>query len=85
VNRTLLIEKVKAVTAQHLKIDVKDISEDTEFVADLKVDSLNLIELIMLIEESFDAKFPEDESLEIKTIGQAVDKIERSINLSSIV
>ena len=65
-NRTLLLEKVKTITAEHLKIDVKDILEDTEFVADLKVDSLNLIELIMLIEEAFDAKFPEDESLEIR-------------------
>lgn len=83
-NRDIFLEKVKNIVSQQLKINIEDIGEDTEFVADLKIDSLNLVELIMVIEESFNVKFPEDETLEIKTVRQAVDQIEKALANQSL-
>ena len=79
-DRSTILNKVKTLTAQHLKMNVEDIFEDTAFLSDLKVDSLQLLELIVILQESFDIEFPEDELMEITTIRQAVNKIKEGLS-----
>lgn len=82
-NRHEILEKVRAIVSQQLKVSIDDIHENSAFVTDLKADSLNLVELIMTIEESFNLKFSEDESIEIKTVRQAVEQIESRLRVET--
>ncbi|MEE1002355.1 MAG: phosphopantetheine-binding protein [Acutalibacteraceae bacterium] len=54
------------------KVDAEDITRDTKF-ADLGIDSLDVAELVMNIEDEFDIEMEMDQSL--TTVGAVVDKI----------
>ena len=49
----MTIEKVKNLLADHLEMDVNEITEATTF-EDLGVDSLDTVEILMEIEDEFD-------------------------------
>ncbi|CAN6610598.1 acyl carrier protein, mitochondrial [Trichomonascus vanleenenianus] len=51
------------------------ITPAANFVADLGLDSLDVVECLFFIEEEFGIEMPEDEANEIKTVGQAIDYI----------
>lgn len=48
----MTIEKVKDLLAEHLDIDVSEITEETTF-EDLGVDSLDTVEIMMEMEDEF--------------------------------
>lgn len=48
----MTIEKVKTVLAEHLEMDVEEITEETTF-EDLGVDSLDAVEIMMEMEDEF--------------------------------
>ncbi len=56
-----------------------EITRDTSFVNDLNADSLDTVELVMKLEEEFDLEIP-DESVQINTVGEAVDHIEQALS-----
>jgi acyl carrier protein len=49
----LPIEKVRALIADHLHIDVKKVTDDAHFTEDLGADWLDRLELMTLIEDQF--------------------------------
>src|SRR5262249_45341897 len=51
----------------------------TNFIEDIGADSLDIVELIMELEEEFDIQIPDDQAEKIKTVGEAIDYIEREI------
>jgi len=68
-------ERVKAVTAQVLKIDSDQIKADDNFTADLGAESVQSIELVAMFEEEFGIEMDEDAALSVETVGKAVDFI----------
>ena len=50
----MIFEKLCAILAEQFSINEEAITMDTTFVDDLAVDSLDVVELTMAIEESFD-------------------------------
>ena len=62
-----------------LKMDASEISESTEFIADLHADSVDIATIICDIEDAFDIEI-EDEQLEgIETVGDVAERIEDMI------
>jgi acyl carrier protein len=51
---------------------------EASFVDDLGADSLDTVELVMALEEEFDAEIPDDQAEAITTVKQAVAFIEAS-------
>lgn len=51
------------------------LTRDTDFVADLEVDSVSVLDVVMDIEDSYDISIPVNVISEIKTIGDLVDAI----------
>jgi acyl carrier protein len=68
-------ERVKAVTAQVLKIDSEQIKLEDNFTADLGAESVQSIELVAMFEEEFGIEMDEDAALSVETVGTAVDYI----------
>src|SRR6476659_9703694 len=61
-------------------IPADDVQLDKSFVDDLDVDSLSMVEVVVAAEEKFDVKIPDDEVMNLKTVGDAVAFIERAQN-----
>ena len=68
-------EKIKEIIADVLNINADDITMDTTFVDDLGADSLDIFQIIMGIEETFDIEIDNDDAEKIVTVGDAVEQI----------
>ena len=68
-------ERVKKIIVEQLGVDAAEVTPQAHFVNDLGADSLDTVELVMALEEEFDAEIPDDQAEKIQTVGQAVEFI----------
>jgi acyl carrier protein len=71
-----MFEQLKAVIVKHLKVDGDKITENTNLLEDLGADSLDLVEIIMEIENTFGIAIPDEDITKLKTMKDAVAYIE---------
>ena len=58
-----------------LAVDPAKVTPEASFADDLGADSLDLVELVMALEETFDIEVAEDELNGISTVGEAFELI----------
>ena len=76
-----IAEDVKAIIVEKLGVDAAEVTETASFQNDLGADSLDIVELIMEFEKTFDIEIPdEDASDKIATVGDAIKYIEDKVN-----
>lgn len=68
-------EKVKSIVADQLSVAVDEVTNASSFIDDLKADSLDVVEMVMEFEDSFDITIPDDDYDKIRTVGDAIDYI----------
>lgn len=68
-----MLERIKEIIAEHLNLDVAEITEETSFKDDLGADSLDLFEVIMSIEEEFDIEVEAEEVANLNTVSEVMD------------
>ena len=69
-------DRVKKIVVEQLGVSEDQVTPDAAFVDDLGADSLDTVELVMALEEEFDAEIPDDEAEKITTVKQAVEFIQ---------
>ena len=69
------ISALREVAVEVLSVEPDQVVEEARFKEDLDADSLDLVELVMALEESFDVSVNESELEGIETVGQAFDLI----------
>jgi len=67
--------KVKDVIVEQLSVEEDDINVDASFIDDLGADSLDIVELVMALEDTFGVSIPDEEAESIKTVGDAIEFI----------
>jgi acyl carrier protein len=72
-------ERVIKIIADQLGVEEEKIVPEASFVDDLGADSLDTVELVMALEEEFDAEIPDEEAEKITTVQQAIDYIEKGL------
>ena len=72
-------QRVADVVTRTLKIDRGRITDDSRFVEDLGAESIQSVELIAAFEEEFDIEMDEEGALGVKTVGKAVEFIEKMV------
>jgi len=72
----MILEKIIDILAQQFEAAADTISEDTNVVDDLGADSLDVVELVMSIEDEFGLAIPDEEAVNLTTVGKIVDYIE---------
>ncbi|MCE1255257.1 MAG: acyl carrier protein [Anaerolineae bacterium] len=70
------LDDVKAVIADVLKIDGSEIDMDSDFIQDLKADSMDQFFLIDGFSEKFNISISDDDARKIKTVGDVVNYLE---------
>ena len=71
--KQMIYEKIAEIISDKMDIDVDDITMDATFES-LKIDSLDMVEIVMDIEEEFDVSVEEAENL--KSVADLVKYIE---------
>lgn len=74
-----MFEKLRELIAEQFTVNPDSITMDTSFVDDLGADSLDLVELAMILEEEFGVQDTDDETLaQLLTVGDVVNYISNS-------
>ena len=73
-------EKVKAIVAEKLGIDIEMVVDSANFQSDLGADSLDIVELVMDFEKEFGIEIPDDDAGDnIVTVADAIRYIEKKV------
>jgi acyl carrier protein len=70
--------ELAAIVEDIAGVPADDVQLDKEFIADLDVDSLSMVEIVVAAEEKFGVRIPDDEVKNLKTVGDAVSYIENA-------
>ena len=71
-----MFEKIREMIAENLNIDINTITEEASFKEDLGVDSLDLFELVMALEEEFGVEIPTEDLETLTTVGAVAKYVE---------
>ena len=79
-NRTEMEEKVRDFLVEDLEIDEEKIYPQAKLKEDMGIDSLDLVDIVVIVEKNFGFKLKAEEMAGVDTYGQFCDYIERKVN-----
>ncbi|WQR64149.1 acyl carrier protein [Helicobacter pylori] len=78
-NDTNLFETIQAVIAEQLNVDASQVTPEAKLVKDLGVDSLDIVELVMALEERFNIEISDEQAEKIVNVGDVMRYIEKQL------
>jgi acyl carrier protein len=81
--KEVLITKLKNIVEPYIQDDeaFKNLSENTDFVKDLKINSANLVDVILDVEDAFDIRIENEEMEKMLTVKAAMDIVNEKLAL----
>jgi acyl carrier protein len=73
-------EKVNRFLINEIEIEEDLISPDALLTKDLGIDSLDVVDIVVIVEQVFGVKIKGEELKNVKTLGEFYDFIERKIS-----
>ncbi len=70
-------EKLLQILAEQLDMEVEELTDDKSFTDDLDMDSLDMVEMTVELEQELGVSFEQEKLAEIKTIGDLAGLIEQ--------
>ena len=74
-----IVKQVKAIIVDKLSVEEAEVTETANFTNDLGADSLDTVELLMEFERVFGIKIPDEETSNIATVKDAIDKVKEKL------
>lgn len=74
----MIFDNVKKLIAEQLMIDESEVTMESDFIADLNADSLDLVQLLILLEKEYGVSFSDEEIKSVKTVGDVIAFIEKN-------
>ena len=68
----MIYEKLVTIMSERLSVSPQDITQDTLFKDDLAVDSLDLYELVMALEEEFNVEIPAERLNDVEVVSDVI-------------
>ena len=72
----MTFDKLKAIIVEQFDVDESLVTPEADMQEDLGVDSLDVVDLIVIISEEFDIEIPDEVVENIKTVGDIVAYID---------
>lgn len=70
-----VVAKVVELISSSLGVRPDEIAATNSFIDDLGADSLDIVDLVILIEKEFDIEIPDEDAEKITTVQDAIDYI----------
>ena len=71
--------KIKDIIEKELGVEREKLTPEASFIEDLGVDSLDIVELVMELEEEFEIEIPDEDAEKLRTVGDAVAYLEAKV------
>lgn len=71
--------KVKNIIVEQLGVNPEEVKDEASFIDDLGADSLDTVELVMALEEEFNAEIPDEDAEKLRTVGEAINYIDQKV------
>jgi acyl carrier protein len=78
-SRQEIEEKVRAFLIDDLEIDEEKISDDATLKEDMGIDSLDFVDIVVILEKNFGFKIKPEEMTGVTTLRQFCDYIESKV------
>lgn len=72
-----MLDKMREVICRYVAIEPEKLTEDTNIRSDLGLNSLELINIAVAIEDEFDVEIPDREVANLETLGDAIKIIQK--------
>lgn len=73
-------EKVNNFLVEELEIEESKINRDATLKDDLGIDSLDFVDIVVVVEKNFGFKIKPEEMINVKTLNDFYDYIEATVN-----
>ncbi len=73
--KTEIFNKVSEIVADHLYVDRAKITDDLNLKTDLDADSIDFVEFVLELEDTFGEEINDEDAEKLSTIGEVVDYI----------
>lgn len=73
-----MLEKIREIICDNVDIEPEEITEDSKFITDLGMSSLDLVMIAVELEKEFGVEIPNKLFVEIKTVGDLVKYLEEN-------
>lgn len=70
-------ERIIDVLSKQLRIDPSEINDNSSIMDDLGADSLDLVEILMVLESEMGITISDEDALTLKTVGDVAEYLER--------
>lgn len=74
-----LEQKVRGIVAEQLGVELSEVRPDASILDDLGADSLDVVEMVMSLEESFDIEVPDEDIEGLRTVADVERYVTRAI------
>lgn len=74
----MIFERIKSIISEEFDINENEITMTTSLSDDLDIDSLDLVDLVMSLEDEFSVELPDEALADMKTVGDIVRYIEEN-------
>jgi acyl carrier protein len=78
-SRQEIEEKVRAFLIDDLEIDEEKINDDAKLKEDMGIDSLDFVDIVVIVEKNFGFKIKPEEMTGVATLRQFCDYIESKV------
>lgn len=75
----MVFEKLQNMISEQLNLSADTVTRESEIIKDLGADSLDIVEMLMNCESTFNIKINDEDVDGLKTIGDVVDFIEKNM------
>jgi len=74
----MTFDKIKDIIIEQLQVEESDVNMDTNLMKDLSADSLDAVEIIMAIEDTFGIEIPDEDAEKFQTVEDLVKYVEEN-------
>lgn len=75
-----LVETLCRLAAEQAGVTPAEVNLNSDFIHDLSYDSLDKVEFVMQLEDELDIEVADQEAESVKTVGDAVQMVERLLS-----
>ena len=74
----MTFDKIKDIIIEQLAVEESEVNMDTTLMKDLSADSLDAVEIIMAIEDTFGIEIPDEDAEKFQTVEDLVKYVEEN-------